>query len=583
MAKIIDNYVLEKIIGQGQFGEVYRGYNKTTNVTVAVKAINRAKIRGKCYELLENEIKVLRSCDNPNIIHLYDIKKTNNNIYLMLEFCNEGDLMHYLKAKKKLVEEEAIDIFAQICNAFKYLVKNKIMHRDFKLANILRHNGLIKIADFGFAKILGDEEMTKTTLGSPLNMAPEVILGSEYNSKADIWSIGACFYELLFGRPPYIADSTVELLKNIRKNPFKLPDNAKVSPEVEDVLMRMMKYDPKERLQWEELFDHPIHRIQESRILKELELATKNFSIFNICRFYIHNNRVIEDLVDIERRKDINTYAYTVAKTSQAEKFTGNAVNKDCRDPEEPVAEPQKVFDPSQSSIHPIEQTEMYREKVIQTIKENTSRILHERNKYVFLASVGEEAIDFAFKFSDLLVFGLIKKLFRKICEIKSILESGQNSLNLEMWKEYLLSKDYKKVCNYIFREYDMFKKYYEDLRRQLESKDLKNPHISKLLGSASEDELQIALREIVRVYVENVLQSKPDNFVKRKREVFLHFNKILDCLNSEEVFFFEKDSRQFNFRLVYEEFAAQPLQQIIETVQSKLEQGGVLVREDGE
>ena len=75
--------------------------------------------------------------------------------------------------------------------------KNNIMHRDFKLANVLRHNGILKIADFGFAKILNQEGMAKTMLGSPLNMAPEVLSGKEYDSKADIWSIGTCFYEVI--------------------------------------------------------------------------------------------------------------------------------------------------------------------------------------------------------------------------------------------------------------------------------------------------------------------------------------------------------------------------------------------------
>ena len=86
------------------------------------------------------------------------------------------------------------------------------MHRDFKLANILKHDGIIKIADFGFSKILGDNPLANTMLGSPLNMAPEILGGKDYNSKADIWSIGICFYEMLFGRPPYTAKNIVELL-----------------------------------------------------------------------------------------------------------------------------------------------------------------------------------------------------------------------------------------------------------------------------------------------------------------------------------------------------------------------------------
>lgn len=99
---------------------------------------------------------MLKSCKNNNIIRLIDIKKTINNIYLILEFCNEGDLGAYLKERKHVPEEEAIEFFVQILHGFETLVKNKIMHRDFKLPNVLKHDGVVKIADFGFAKLLGE-------------------------------------------------------------------------------------------------------------------------------------------------------------------------------------------------------------------------------------------------------------------------------------------------------------------------------------------------------------------------------------------------------------------------------------------
>lgn len=99
---------------------------------------------------------MLKTCDNRNIIRLYDIKKTSNNFYLITEYCNEGDLMALLKKKKTFTEDEAVEYFVQMLNAFKTLVKHKIMHRDFKLANILLHDGEIKIADFGFSKLLAN-------------------------------------------------------------------------------------------------------------------------------------------------------------------------------------------------------------------------------------------------------------------------------------------------------------------------------------------------------------------------------------------------------------------------------------------
>lgn len=147
---------------------------------------------------------MLKTCDNPHIIKLHALKKTPHNYYLMLEYCNGGDMLAKLRNEGTLPQLEVVRYLSQILNAFHTLVSHKIMHRDFKLANILLHEGNIKIADFGFAKLLSGEDYATTMLGSPLNMAPEVLGGNKYNNKADIWSIGACIYEMVYGKysPP---------------------------------------------------------------------------------------------------------------------------------------------------------------------------------------------------------------------------------------------------------------------------------------------------------------------------------------------------------------------------------------------
>jgi serine/threonine protein kinase len=108
MGKTIENYYLGKVIGQGQFGKVHKGHHMVTNVDVAVKCMSRAKLTGKFIDLLNNEIKVLKCCNNNNIIKLYDIKKTSNNIYLITEFCNEGDLYETLKKKKVILKRNSL-------------------------------------------------------------------------------------------------------------------------------------------------------------------------------------------------------------------------------------------------------------------------------------------------------------------------------------------------------------------------------------------------------------------------------------------------------------------------------------------
>lgn len=121
--------------------------------------------------------------------------RTSNNYYLVYEYCNGGTLAEYIKSKKRLTEQDAIKIFVQIRSAFEALNAENILHRDLKPTNILFHNGVIKVADFGFCKeLLKETDMTQTMVGSPIYMAPEVLKGLIYDSRADIWSMGVILY-----------------------------------------------------------------------------------------------------------------------------------------------------------------------------------------------------------------------------------------------------------------------------------------------------------------------------------------------------------------------------------------------------
>ena len=334
MPRQIDSYVLEKKIGAGQFGEVYKGWDKKTGKDVAVKMISRELIKGKFRTLFENEIKVLRACNNINIVKLYDIKKTEHNIYLMLEYCNEGDLKDYLSAKGSLSEDEAVDFLIQILHAFKTLVKHNIMHRDFKLANVLKHNGILKVADFGFCKFLGEGGMASTYLGSPLNMAPEVLLGKNYDSKADIWSIGSVFYELLFGEPVFKVTEYKDLMKQVIEGfELQIPEKGgvKISKVTEDVLKRMLVCDPEKRITWKELLGHKITTYREEKIMKELNTSinqstTQNLKE-NMSKFYVNNNKVVQHVQDFNKKSQINQFALGVVKGNNKDlKFTGPVI-----------------------------------------------------------------------------------------------------------------------------------------------------------------------------------------------------------------------------------------------------------------
>lgn len=143
-----------KQLGSGAWAVVYECYDERNNSTVAIKAIPRILMKQtpKLEELVKTEINVLKECHNENVIRYVDSFSNEKTQFIAMEYCNGGDLEVYLERKKRLTEDEATTFLKQIINGFKGLHEVNAMHRDFKVANVLLHDGCCKIADLGFAK-----------------------------------------------------------------------------------------------------------------------------------------------------------------------------------------------------------------------------------------------------------------------------------------------------------------------------------------------------------------------------------------------------------------------------------------------
>jgi len=182
-----------------------------------------------------------------------------------------------------------------------------------------------------------------------------------------------------------------------------------------------------------------------------------------MSKFYIKNNKVIDHVIDIEQKQDINDYALQAMKNPNSannKNFTGNYVNRNYQSENDPNDYEGKKPTAEVVDNEILGNKETERELVIKAFKLNSSRILHERNKYVFIASVAEDAVFLGFKYSDLIGYILIKKLFKMLCVIKNCLESQKNIYGLDRWPAYVETKDFKKIGSYIYKEFDLFKNY---------------------------------------------------------------------------------------------------------------------------
>ncbi|CAL8101139.1 unnamed protein product [Calicophoron daubneyi] len=254
----IGNYIIGETLGVGTFGKVKVGIHKSTGVQVAVKIVNRDKIKaldvaGK----LRREILNLWLFRHPHIIKLYQVISTPTDIFMIMEYVSGGELFDFIVKSGKLSEKEARKFFQQIISGVAYCHRHKVVHRDLKPENLLldsNHN--VKIADFGLSNIMQDGEFLRTSCGSPNYAAPEVISGKLYaGPEVDVWSCGVILYALLCGTLPFDDEHIPTLFKKIKAGYFHLPES--LSPEVRDLLRRMITVDPIKRATIDEIRRHP--------------------------------------------------------------------------------------------------------------------------------------------------------------------------------------------------------------------------------------------------------------------------------------------------------------------------------------
>lgn len=277
----IGRYILEKRLGSGQFGTVWRARTEDTGEVFAVKKIKMESINKskEALNLLKTEISIMNEINHPNILHLYEFIYSKKHYYLVVQYCEQRDFESYMTSKgiRYFEEAEAVYFLKQIMNGFVVLRERKILHRDFKLANLFMHEDRIVIGDFGFAKQGFDVAQTK--LGTPVTMAPELLFAGDdekvvYNSKADLWSIGVVFYQILFGRLPFNGNTIPELIRDIRKVcregiPFPRP----VSEDARSLIKGLLTIDPKQRIEWDVFFHHPIFSNKENSDMRKIERA----------------------------------------------------------------------------------------------------------------------------------------------------------------------------------------------------------------------------------------------------------------------------------------------------------------------
>lgn len=536
--KKIGNYILKKELGKGKSGSVFLAIKEKTGELFAAKCIPKKEIllTPQNLQLFQIELTLMKEIDHPNILHLYEFLESEENFYLIITYCNRGTLKDLLdkQSTKKFSEADSIGFIKQIINGFMELRKYKILHRNIKLENIFINNNRLIIGNFGLVK--REIDVSEPEQRMPTTMAYELLTAKSnelLDSKADIWSIGVIYYQLLFGRLPFYGRCINELITNIKKHSnFNVRFDKTVSSESKDVINRILVTTPEYRLNWHELFHHKLFKKIDSKkkspFVGEVSFQTEKEFLQNskTSSFFSKTNFMITDNL-VKKYKDKKIKAKKIKITN---------------------------YDQEMNRLDRMVSLTEFKERA--THEKNIIRFLHNTSSKLNYCSDNKIFPTFVETFSNLEIL-IIKKAILYCKFLKNKLENAFNSFftkstNPEQIKK---SKECRKFKEYLNKKVLGFEEQINLIIESVSDKEIILKNRSCVLSNYTTKE---EINELIKTYNEDLKERKQKNLFSNQEETnyFLFIESLVGfCLDSESIFIFKEggiESVNFNWKRFY-------------------------------
>jgi serine/threonine protein kinase len=228
-------------IARGSFSKVYYGIHKDTKIEIALKKIWFHSLSDSIKDKIISEIHILQQMNHPHVLKMKEYKCNGEYIFIITEYCNQT-LEKWLDTKPSM--DDKMNKITQIVSGIKYMHNHQIIHRDLKIQNILLHQGIIKICDFGFTKQVEENQLCHSMCGTPLYMSPELLQGKPYSFSSDIWSLGIICFQIIHGRHPFGKPSDLQEYRATIHNAITFPP---FYEPFHSLLKSMLHVDPNQR------------------------------------------------------------------------------------------------------------------------------------------------------------------------------------------------------------------------------------------------------------------------------------------------------------------------------------------------
>ncbi|KAM7539746.1 hypothetical protein Aperf_G00000038034 [Anoplocephala perfoliata] len=279
----IYGYVLTERLGKGTYGEVFKAVSQKNRRAYAVKRIYKKSLCKRAQDNLVGEIGILKKLNHRNIVSMIDFTWDSEYVYIFMEYLGGGDLSSFLKTERRLSERTIRYFLQQLAFALHYLHERNIVHMDIKPQNILLTTStppVLKLADFGFATSLEETVKMNEVRGSLLYLAPEIYKYGVYDKSCDLWSVGTILFQCLFGKAPFCC-STIEGVKAklLDDSPISIPEHPTYSKDCIDLLSKLLKRSPSERIKHEQFFVHPFIDLSHAPCPQSIEKALNHITL----------------------------------------------------------------------------------------------------------------------------------------------------------------------------------------------------------------------------------------------------------------------------------------------------------------